>query len=469
MNRKVLSSICMVILITLLGISVFSQKVRGAKNYQALSGNAFTYQGQLIRSGAAVDGKCDFLLSLWTDSSSGSQVGENLSFDDVSIRGGYFTIPSLDFGNGAFNGEARWLEIETMCEGDTVYTKLSPRQPISPAPYALALPGFYTRQNETSPNVIGGYPGNIITGGLFGAAIGGGGSVDGVNRVTDHFGTISGGLNNRVGNQDAALDNAAYGAIGGGANNIVDAGYATVSGGFQNIAGNPYAAISGGSNNQTGGASAFVGGGEANAAAGEYSAISGGKNNLTQGQAAVVSGGEINTVNGDFATVSGGYHNIAASDYSSIPGGNMAATRLYGQTAYASGAFSESGDAQYALYILRNVTTDATQKELFLDGVSERLVISPGRTLVFEVIVAARHETQVRSAGYYFRGVIRNYQGSTAFISSPVMAVWGEDDTSWNVSLTASDIYDALLIQVNGAENAPVRWVATVRAVEVAW
>lgn len=469
MNRKMLSITLLVILIVLLGLGAFSEKARGAKKYQTLSEDTFTYQGQLIRNGKVVDGKCDFRLSLWTDSSNGSQVGENRNINGISIRGGYFTIPSLYFGDDAFTGEARWLEIETKCEGDTVFTKLSPRQMISPAPYALALPGFYTQQNETSPNVVGGYTGNIITEGVFGAAISGGGSVAGVNQVTDHYGTISGGLNNRIGNQDDMPDNAAYGTIGGGVNNIADAGYATVGGGFQNTAGNSYAAVSGGNNNLASGGNAFVGSGEANTAAGDYSAIGGGKNNDAQGQAAVIGGGEINTVSGDFASVSGGYNNIAMGDYSSIPGGNMAESSLYGQMAYASGAFSESGDAQYSIYILRNVTTNAAATELFLDGTSQRLMISPNHTLVFEVIVAARHESQVRSAGYYIRGVIRNYEGATAFVSSPNMAVWGEDDTAWNVTLTASDSYDALIIQATGAENAVIRWVAAVRAVDVAW
>jgi hypothetical protein len=67
------------------------------------------------------------------------------------VSNGLFTIPDLDFGSGAFNGEARWLAIAVQCPGDSGYTALSPRQALTPAPYALALPGLWTQQNGDQP------------------------------------------------------------------------------------------------------------------------------------------------------------------------------------------------------------------------------------------------------------------------------------------------------------------------------
>ena len=46
----------------------------------------------------------------------------------------------LDFGSNAFGGDARWLQIAVQCSGDTGFTTLSPRQPLTPAPYALYSP-----------------------------------------------------------------------------------------------------------------------------------------------------------------------------------------------------------------------------------------------------------------------------------------------------------------------------------------
>ena len=55
----------------------------------------------------------------------------------MSVSGGLFTVSSLDFGDGAFNGQARWLGIRVDCGGG--YADLG-REALTPAPYAL-----YTR------------------------------------------------------------------------------------------------------------------------------------------------------------------------------------------------------------------------------------------------------------------------------------------------------------------------------------
>ena len=55
----------------------------------------------------------------------------------VTIHGGLFTA-ALDFGPYAFNGDARWLEIAVRTNGLAgEYTALTPRQPVTPTPYAL--------------------------------------------------------------------------------------------------------------------------------------------------------------------------------------------------------------------------------------------------------------------------------------------------------------------------------------------
>jgi hypothetical protein len=60
----------------------------------------------------------------------------------VAVVGGGFTT-SIDFGPGAFNGDARFLEIAVRPAGSTAaFTPLTPRQGFSPVPYALrALEG----------------------------------------------------------------------------------------------------------------------------------------------------------------------------------------------------------------------------------------------------------------------------------------------------------------------------------------
>jgi hypothetical protein len=99
---------------------------------------AFTYQGQLKDSaGNPINDNCDFLFKLYDAEAGGAQVGPNQEKTAVSVEGGYFKVV-LDFSGSAFLGEARWLEVGVRCPaGGGVYTTLSPRQALTPAPYAL--------------------------------------------------------------------------------------------------------------------------------------------------------------------------------------------------------------------------------------------------------------------------------------------------------------------------------------------
>jgi hypothetical protein len=63
--------------------------------------------------------------------------------------------------------------------------------------------------NETSPNVIGGHPGNVVSNGKSGAFIGGGGNSDFPNRVEADYATVVGGY----GNTASGLNSTAMGAL----------------------------------------------------------------------------------------------------------------------------------------------------------------------------------------------------------------------------------------------------------------
>ncbi len=102
---------------------------------QSPMGTAFTYQGQLKNAGGLVNGACDFQFSLWDESVGGNQIGTTQTKSGVSVTDGLFTV-QLDFGAAAFQGDARWLAIAVRCSGDSAYTALTPRQPLTAAPYA---------------------------------------------------------------------------------------------------------------------------------------------------------------------------------------------------------------------------------------------------------------------------------------------------------------------------------------------
>ncbi len=102
-----------------------------------LLGTAFTYQGSLQEGGSPTTGSFDFEVKAFDDLGAGAQVGATVTKDDVTVTAGLFTM-ELDFGAGVFTGEARWLEIAVRDGSSTgAYTTLSPRQPLTAAPYSL--------------------------------------------------------------------------------------------------------------------------------------------------------------------------------------------------------------------------------------------------------------------------------------------------------------------------------------------
>ncbi len=106
-------------------------------------GTAFTYEGHLYDASHVANGLYDFQFKLWTDPCRTEPVfkrGDDVNKPDVDVIDGYFTVV-LDFNSPwAFDGSARWLEIGVRpgeFEDPNTYSTLSPRQEITPTPYAM--------------------------------------------------------------------------------------------------------------------------------------------------------------------------------------------------------------------------------------------------------------------------------------------------------------------------------------------
>lgn len=102
----------------------------------APTGTGFTYQGSLKSGGSPASGNFDFVFTLFDASSAGTQISTPVTLTNQTVTNSLFTV-TLDFGSSAFDGNARFLEIAVRAAGVGSYTTLSPRQPITPAPYAL--------------------------------------------------------------------------------------------------------------------------------------------------------------------------------------------------------------------------------------------------------------------------------------------------------------------------------------------
>jgi hypothetical protein len=98
-------------------------------------GTEFMYQGQLQHGGSPANGLYDFEFSLFNTESGGGQVGSTVTHLAVGVTDGLFST-ALDFG-AVFGGNTTWLAISVRSNGVGSYTALTPRQELTPAPYAI--------------------------------------------------------------------------------------------------------------------------------------------------------------------------------------------------------------------------------------------------------------------------------------------------------------------------------------------
>ncbi|HUD83640.1 MAG TPA: hypothetical protein VMQ67_09060, partial [Candidatus Saccharimonadales bacterium] len=141
-------------------------------------GTAFTYSGQLQNSGSNANGSYDLQFTLYNAIVAGSQSGPILT-NATAVRNGLFTV-TLDFGSGIFAGTTFWLDIAARTNGTGAFAELSPRQQLTPTPYAIYA--------ETSTVLSG--PSSITINA--GTGLGGGGEVAlGASTTLNNTGVLS--------------------------------------------------------------------------------------------------------------------------------------------------------------------------------------------------------------------------------------------------------------------------------------
>src|SRR6476646_5631716 len=153
MNRK-LSIIIVMLLPALLvggnnsfGLSLLDFGVASAygprpESPLAAVGSGIMYQGLLVNTGNSnpATGRYDFAFTLFDAAVGGNQVGPTNNRTNQNVTGGIFLV-NLDFGNTAFLGDARYLEIAVATAGGSL-TTLSPRVLLTANPYAMSAPWF---------------------------------------------------------------------------------------------------------------------------------------------------------------------------------------------------------------------------------------------------------------------------------------------------------------------------------------
>ena len=118
-------------------------------------GTAFTYQGRLTEGGSSASGRYDLQCTLYDSATAGNQVGGILTNTATPVSDGLFTVV-LDFGP-VFTGPLFWLQIGVRTNGlaGLGFTPLSPRQPLTPTPYATMA--------HSASNLLGLLPASRLT------------------------------------------------------------------------------------------------------------------------------------------------------------------------------------------------------------------------------------------------------------------------------------------------------------------
>lgn len=419
-------------------------------------GTAFVYQGQLATNGALANGACDFTFTLFDAPTGGNAIGAPLSRDGVVVTGGLFAV-SLDFGAAAFTGAPRWLAIAAKCSDDAAPVALSPRQALSPTPYAIyAASAPWSGVTGKPPLAESGY------------TIGAGLTLSGVTlavdpavmqrRVTGLCGAAQ--AINAV-NQDGTVGCVAIPAAPAESDPLAWhlTGNGVTPGQFVGTTNTTPLEMR---VNNTTGFRLLPGG----AGGTDTPNLAGGNasNTIAGGvQGGVIAGGANHGITANFAFIGGGSANLASAPFSVVPGGMSAHARLRGQLAHASGGFGAvRGSAQASEYVLRANLNIDNPTELFLDDSGERLTIPLDMAMVATVQLVARTQTGANGARIY-NCVLSNENGTTTGFCTQLYS----QGSAFAWSVTVSDAQDALVITATGPLGQPTRAVAVVHTAEV--
>ena len=149
-------------------------------------GTAFTYQGRLFDGTNPANGLYDIRGSVWNAATAGAMLSGYDTNLTVSVSNGLFTV-LMDFGPGVFIGANDWLEIGVRTNGAVSFTELTPRQELTPTPYAIFAEGA-AAAGLTGPipsgDLSGTYSGLVVLNNASDSFTGNGSGLTGVNAAT---------------------------------------------------------------------------------------------------------------------------------------------------------------------------------------------------------------------------------------------------------------------------------------------
>ena len=137
----------------------------------------------------------------------------------------------------------------------------------------------------------------------------------------------------------------------------------------------------------------------------------------------------------------------------------------------SSGVFVQSGDAQVGSYVVRGQYSSGVWEPLYLDGISNRLVVQSNQSISYIITIIGRRINSSSNEGGVYQisgGVDRlSSLSSIRLIGVPSRQVFSEDNPIWDVRVVVNQVHGSLDIEVRGEYSKVIRWVGHVHTVEV--
>lgn len=234
------------------------------------------------------------------------------------------------------------------------------------------------------------------------------------------------------------------------------------------------------------GVSSTIIGGRENTASGNQSAIISGQNVTCSGFRSLAIGGSnisitasggiciagtgSGTVAGENSIVIGSGGETTSNAFNSVCFSEAISDRPY-MTAKRLGSGQFTGRSQSIEFGLRAKTTSATPKEMEATTTVNNKFSIPNNVAVFGTIeICAIEEANATEAAHYIRKfAIQNLGGTTQLIGTVTsIGTDYESDSGYDVSITADNTNDLLKVEVTGDSSKTLRWLAVIKAIEIA-
>lgn len=222
------------------------------------------------------------------------------------------------------------------------------------------------------------------------------------------------------------------------------------------------------------------GGNQRGANAIDWQRIRGNNAEIASGDYAIISGGSFNKASALHSIIIGGNNNINDANYAVVLGGANGNTRgTIGAVitpGYATGGTSNSsGIIQSGLYIMSELTADATQGILTTNGsgtldASNQIVLPDNSTYYFKGTVIAKDITNSTNIDMWtIEGAVRRDAGSTTtnYLYSPTVTSLATATHSILLDLDATIGCMFIRAFPAGGHNGNIRWAAKIETLEV--